>query len=81
MPNRTFGAGARAGVPPMAHRLADRRRRIVDIDIDAGRRSAISQWLSPGARAWQHALSPLTPARRRMFVDTLLAYESAFGDT
>ena len=54
---------------------ADRRRRIIDISPDS--RPAISQWLSPGARAWQHALAPLTPAQRRLFVDTLLAYEAA----
>jgi DNA-binding MarR family transcriptional regulator len=55
---------------------ADRRRRIIDISPEA--RPAISQWLAPGARAWRHALTPLTPPQRRMFVDTLLAYEAAF---
>ena len=54
---------------------ADRRRRIVDISPDS--RPAISQWLSPGAQAWQHALAPLTPAQQRMFVDTMLRYEAA----
>lgn len=56
---------------------ADRRRRIIDIGPDS--RPAISQWLSPGAHAWRHALTPLTPRQRRMFVDTLLAYETAFA--
>ncbi|TNC27414.1 MarR family winged helix-turn-helix transcriptional regulator [Amycolatopsis alkalitolerans] len=54
----------------------DRRRRIIDISTES--RPAISQWLSPGAQAWRHALEPLTPAQQRMFVDTLLAYEAAF---
>ena len=47
------------------------------IDISADSRPAVSDWLSPGARAWRAALTPLTPEQRRMFVDTLLAYESA----
>lgn len=53
---------------------ADRRRRI--IDISPGSRPAISEWLSPGTRAWRHALAPLTPQQRRTVVDTLLAYEA-----
>ena len=57
---------------------ADRRRRIVDLDEDV--RPVVSQWLSPGARAWQAALGPLTPEQRRLVVDTLLAYEEAFTD-
>ncbi|WP_133906038.1 MarR family transcriptional regulator [Actinophytocola oryzae] len=67
---------SRKGVLERREDDADRRRRI--IDISSGSRPAISQWLSPGARAWRQALGPLTPAQRRMFVDTLLAYESAF---
>jgi DNA-binding MarR family transcriptional regulator len=58
---------------------ADRRRRIIDIRPEA--RQAISQWLSPGARAWRHALTPLTPQQRQMVVDTMLAYEAAFTTT
>ncbi|MEV6302089.1 MarR family winged helix-turn-helix transcriptional regulator [Actinoplanes sp. NPDC051861] len=53
----------------------DRRRRIVD--ISAASRPAISQWLSPGARAWQQALAPLSAEQQRMVVDTLLRYEQA----
>ena len=53
----------------------DRRRRIVD--ISAGARPAISQWLSPGARAWQQALAPLSAEQQRMVVDTLLRYEQS----
>ncbi|WP_158888019.1 MarR family winged helix-turn-helix transcriptional regulator [Amycolatopsis anabasis] len=56
---------------------ADRRRRI--IDISPQNRPAISQWLSPGTRAWRHALTPLTSQQRQMVVDTLLAYEAAFA--
>lgn len=66
---------SRKGVLVRREDEGDRRRRIVD--ISAGSRPAISQWLSPGARAWRQALAPLTPAQRRLFVDTLLAYESA----
>ncbi|MFC4591006.1 MarR family winged helix-turn-helix transcriptional regulator [Sphaerisporangium corydalis] len=53
----------------------DRRRRIVSI-ADA-ERPAIDAWLARGAVAWRQALEPLTPAQRRMFIDTLLAYENA----
>jgi DNA-binding MarR family transcriptional regulator len=54
---------------------ADRRRRIVAI---ADRTlPSIEQWLAPGARAWQRALDPLTPAQRATFVATLRAYEQA----
>ncbi|HEY4453880.1 MAG TPA: MarR family winged helix-turn-helix transcriptional regulator [Pseudonocardiaceae bacterium] len=66
---------SRKGVLVRREDEADRRRRI--IDISAEHRPAIAQWLSPGAQAWQRALEPLTPAQRRMFVDTLLAYEAA----
>ncbi|GAB3714798.1 hypothetical protein GCM10027598_23190 [Amycolatopsis oliviviridis] len=52
---------------------ADRRRRIVA--IAERMRPAIDGWLAQGARAWQKALSPLTPAERRLFIDTLRAYE------
>jgi DNA-binding MarR family transcriptional regulator len=57
---------------------ADRRRRIVDISPDS--RPAISQWLSPSARAWRRALTPLTPAERRTVVEALLAYERAYDE-
>lgn len=68
---------SRRGVLVRAEDAADRRRRIIDISADS--RPAVSDWLSPGARAWRAALTPLTPRQRRMFVDTLLAYESAFS--
>ena len=54
---------------------ADRRRRIIDISPES--RPAITQWLSPGAHAWRHALAPLTAVQQRTFVDTLLRYEEA----
>lgn len=66
---------SRKGVLVRREDDADRRRRIVD--ISAASRPAISQWLTPGARAWQDALAPLTAAQRRMFVDTFRAYEAA----
>ncbi|MGW4948112.1 MarR family transcriptional regulator [Actinoplanes sp. NPDC004185] len=66
---------SRKGVLVRREDDADRRRRIVD--ISAASRPAISQWLSPGAQAWRRALGPLTPAQRRVVVDTLLAYEAA----
>jgi DNA-binding MarR family transcriptional regulator len=58
---------------------ADRRRRIVDLRDDV--RPAVTRWLAPGARAWREALDPLTPAQRRLVVDTLLAYEAAVTRT
>jgi DNA-binding MarR family transcriptional regulator len=70
---------SRKGVLVRREDDADRRRRIVDISADS--RPAISEWLSPGARAWRQALTPLTPAQRRLVVDTLLAYESAVAST
>ena len=69
---------SRKGVLVRREDEADRRRRIIDISPES--RPAISQWLSPGASAWRYALTPLTSAQRRMFVDTLLAYETAFSD-
>lgn len=66
---------SRKGVLERREDDADRRRRIVD--IAAGSRPAISQWLSPSAGAWRQALAPLDPAQRRMVVDTLLAFEAA----
>ncbi|WP_328391892.1 MarR family winged helix-turn-helix transcriptional regulator [Nocardia sp. NBC_00416] len=69
---------SRKGVLSRREDEDDRRRRIVD--ISPASRPAISQWLSPGARAWRRALQPLTPPQRRIVVDTLLAYEAAFAE-
>ncbi|WP_327003707.1 helix-turn-helix domain-containing protein [Dactylosporangium sp. NBC_01737] len=66
---------SRKGVLVRREDDADRRRRIIDISDES--RPAIAQWLSPGARAWRHALAPLSPAQQRTFVDTLLRYEAA----
>ncbi|UUV36385.1 transcriptional regulator [Amycolatopsis roodepoortensis] len=57
---------------------ADRRRRIVA--IAERMRPAIDGWLAQGARAWQKALTPLAPAERRLFIDTLRAYEDGLTD-
>jgi DNA-binding MarR family transcriptional regulator len=56
---------------------ADRRRTIVSIADE--HHAAINDWLGQGAVAWRAALAPLTPAQRRMFIDTLLAYEAALS--
>ncbi|MFB7501322.1 MarR family transcriptional regulator [Streptomyces sp. NPDC056161] len=56
----------------------DRRRKIVSL-ADA-HREAIDAWLGQGAGAWRKALAPLTSAQRRMFIDTLSAYERALGE-
>jgi DNA-binding MarR family transcriptional regulator len=71
------GELSRKGVLERREDDADRRRRIIDISADS--RPAISQWLSPGAHAWRSALTPLSPAQQRTFVDTLLRYEAAFA--
>jgi DNA-binding MarR family transcriptional regulator len=52
---------------------ADRRRTIVSIAED--RTTAVEAWLSASAQAWQVALEPLTDDQRRVFVDTLGAFE------
>jgi DNA-binding MarR family transcriptional regulator len=66
---------SRKGVLVRREDDTDRRRRIIDISPQS--RPAISQWLSPGARAWRQALAPLTAEQRRTVVDALLAYEAA----
>lgn len=57
---------------------SDRRRTIVSISDE--HRPAIDGWLARGAGAWRRALEPLTPAQRRMFVETLEAYEQGLDD-
>ncbi|MFD0662166.1 MarR family transcriptional regulator [Thermocatellispora tengchongensis] len=64
---------SRRGVLERREDEADRRRTIVSIPDE--RRPAIDAWLARGATAWRRALGPLTPEQRRMFVDTMLAYE------
>ncbi|MFF9195595.1 MarR family transcriptional regulator [Streptomyces sp. NPDC014779] len=66
---------SRKGVLERREDDRDRRRRIVR--IAQAHEPAITAWLAPGAAAWRTALAPLTPEQRRLFVDTLLAYEAA----
>lgn len=65
----------RQGILDRTPDAADRRRTIVS--IAPAQRPAIDTWLARGATAWRHALAPLTPAERALFVRTLTAYESA----
>jgi DNA-binding MarR family transcriptional regulator len=66
---------SRQGVLERREDESDRRRRI--ISVTEGMRQPIEDWLAGGAAAWVRALEPLTPEQRRVFVDTLLAYEEA----
>ncbi|MEW1905923.1 MULTISPECIES: MarR family winged helix-turn-helix transcriptional regulator [unclassified Streptomyces] len=52
---------------------ADRRRKIVS--ISERYRAAIDGWLGRSADAWRTALAPLDARERRMFIETLAAYE------
>jgi DNA-binding MarR family transcriptional regulator len=69
---------SRQGILERREDPADRRRTIVSI-ADAHLES-IKGWLAQGAGAWRTALEPLTPEQRRMFIDTLLAYERAVSE-
>lgn len=69
---------SRKGVLQRREDEADRRRRIVA--LAERQRPAIDGWLAQGATAWRAALEPLTPDQRRMFVDTLRAYEQGVAD-
>ncbi|MET8847788.1 MarR family winged helix-turn-helix transcriptional regulator [Amycolatopsis sp. NPDC004625] len=64
---------SRQGVLNREEDPADRRRTIVSIPPD--RRPAVDSWLARGAQAWRDALTPLTPAERRLVITTLEAYE------
>jgi DNA-binding MarR family transcriptional regulator len=64
---------SRQGVLERREDEADRRRTIVS--IAAEHQQAVADWLQVGGRAWQVVLAPLTPAQRRLFVETLQAYE------
>lgn len=68
-----IGELSRKGILERREDEDDRRRKIVSI-ADA-HRPAIDGWLGQGAGAWRKALEPLTADQRRMFVDTLAAYE------
>jgi DNA-binding MarR family transcriptional regulator len=67
------GELSRKGVLERRDDENDRRRRIVS--ITETRRPVIEEWLAQGATAWRDALGPLTPDERRMFVETMRAYE------
>ncbi|MGP4019127.1 MarR family winged helix-turn-helix transcriptional regulator [Saccharopolyspora sp. 5N708] len=69
---------SRKGVLERREDDADRRRRIVSITEE--KLPAIDSWLARGATAWRTALEPLTPDQRRMFIDTLHAYELGVAD-
>ncbi|KAA6220142.1 MarR family winged helix-turn-helix transcriptional regulator [Streptomyces filamentosus] len=69
---------AKKGVLERHEDPADRRRKIVSITQE--RRAAIDGWIGRGAGAWRAALAPLGPAERRMFIDTLAAYEHGLAD-
>jgi DNA-binding MarR family transcriptional regulator len=64
---------SRKGVLERREDDADRRRTIVS--ISEAHRPAIEDWLAAGARAWRKALEPLTPAERRLFIETLRTYQ------
>ncbi|MEU5851449.1 MarR family winged helix-turn-helix transcriptional regulator [Saccharopolyspora shandongensis] len=72
------GELSRKGVLERREDEADRRRRIVSITDEM--LPAIDGWLARGADAWRNALAPLTPEQRRMFIDTLHAYELGVAD-
>ncbi|MFI2782450.1 MarR family winged helix-turn-helix transcriptional regulator [Streptomyces sp. ALB3] len=72
------GELSRKGVLERRESEADRRRKIVSISEE--HRDTIQRWLGRGATAWRQALAPLTADQRRMFVDTLAAYERGLGE-
>jgi DNA-binding MarR family transcriptional regulator len=67
----------RHAVVDRAEDPADRRRKIVE--IAASYREDVGAWLGTGIRAWRAALAPLSPDQRRLFIDTLRAYEREFA--
>jgi DNA-binding MarR family transcriptional regulator len=71
------GELSRKGIVERREDDDDRRRRIVSIAAD--RQQAITDWLGRGAARWRHALDPLTPAERRVVVETLRRYEDFTG--
>jgi DNA-binding MarR family transcriptional regulator len=71
------GELSRKGILDRREDESDRRRRIVS--IAEPKRTAIAGWLSRGAVAWRNALEPLTADQRRMFVETLRAYEAGMA--
>ncbi|WP_141307367.1 MarR family winged helix-turn-helix transcriptional regulator [Streptomyces spinoverrucosus] len=72
------GELSRKGILQRREDDEDRRRKIVSIADP--HRDAINDWLGRGAGAWRKALAPLTAEQRRVFIDTLAAYEAALGE-
>ncbi|MGV9292814.1 MULTISPECIES: MarR family winged helix-turn-helix transcriptional regulator [Amycolatopsis] len=68
-----IGDLSRQGVLERTEDPDDRRRTIVSIHED--KRPAVDAWLARGAKAWQEALSPLSPSERALVIKTLKAYE------
>jgi DNA-binding MarR family transcriptional regulator len=64
---------SRRGILQRRQDDADLRRTIVSIAEQ--HHAAVDAWLSKGARAWQTALRPLTPAQRRTVIEALQVYE------
>jgi DNA-binding MarR family transcriptional regulator len=64
---------SRQGVLERREDDADRRRTIVN--IAPAHEQSVTDWLAAGGRAWRRALEPLTAEQRRLFVETLQAYE------
>lgn len=75
-----IGDLSRQGVLERAEDPDDRRRTIVSIHSD--KRPAVDAWLARGAKAWEAALSPLSPGERALVIRTLRTYEeySSGGD-
>jgi DNA-binding MarR family transcriptional regulator len=68
----------RAGAAVRYHSHSDGRTRIVAIRAEI--RPAVMKWIAPSISAWEEALRPLTPAQRRMIVDTLATFASAVNN-
>ncbi|WP_020664570.1 MarR family winged helix-turn-helix transcriptional regulator [Amycolatopsis benzoatilytica] len=64
---------SRQGVLDRAEHPDDRRRTIVSINAD--KEPAVDAWLARSAKAWQEALTPLTPAERALVINTLKVFE------
>lgn len=64
----------------LARREDDTDRRRVVVSIADEHRAAVESWLAGSGRAWRAALEPLTPAQRKLFVDTFRAYETALSE-
>ncbi|MGW3388803.1 MarR family winged helix-turn-helix transcriptional regulator [Streptomyces cinereoruber] len=69
---------AKKGVLERVEDPADRRRKIVS--ISERYRVAIDAWLGRSADAWRAALAPLDARERRMFIETLAAYEHGLAE-